>query len=177
MIGGAAVALFSTQLIARSPEVEVGRTGLLGAAWGLWYGLTVGWMYFNYPDWMLAYLVDAEKVPLVPTYVLFVAMLALHGALAALAAAVLVQRKKVALGWALLGGILVAQFSIMALQFDSYTHIGTFAEYWAHQAKPVDQVPRAQTGMTVAGLLATPVALGILAMRFIKGRKAARGAG
>jgi hypothetical protein len=177
MIGGCAIALFSAQLIQRSPDVQLGRTALLGAGWGLWYGITVGWMYFNYPDWMLAYLIDAEKISLPATYALFVAILVLHGALAALGVGALVLRKQYVFAAAVLACIIVTNFVIMGLQFDAYTHVGTYAEYWTHLAKPMTEVPRAQTGMTVAGLLAAPVGLGALALRFLQGRKAARATG
>jgi hypothetical protein len=177
MIGGGAIALFSTQLIQRSPDKELGRTAMLGALWGLWYGLTVGWMYFNYPDWMLAYLTDSQKLPLAATYVLFLLVLVLHGLLAALGVAALVQRKQLKVAWAVVLAVIVTNFIIMGVQFDAYTHVGTFAEYWAHQAKPMPEVPRAQMGMTVAGLLAAPVGFGALVLRLIQGRKAARAQG
>ena len=61
LLFGCAVALVSARLIARNPEVEVARTGALGAAWGLFYGLSVGWFFFHRPDWMLAYLKDARE--------------------------------------------------------------------------------------------------------------------
>jgi hypothetical protein len=177
MIGGAAVALFSAQLIQKNPQAEIGRTAMLGAAWGLWYGITVGWMYFNFPDWMLAYLVDAEKVSLVITYAVFVAILVLHGMLAALGVSALVQRKQYIFAGAVLACVIVTNFVIMGLQFDAYTHVGTYAEYWAHLAKPMPEVPRAQMGMTVAGILAAVPGLSMLGVRFVQGRKAARAAG
>jgi hypothetical protein len=172
MIGGCAMAIFSARLIQKSPDIELGRTALLGAAWGLYYGLTVAWMYFNYTDWMLAYLIDAQKVSITGTYIVFVAILILHGGLAALGVGALMQRKKTALAWAILIGIVATNLITIGLQSDAYTHIGTFAEYWAHQAKPVDEVPRAQMGMTIAGALAAPGVLIVLALRFIQGRKA-----
>jgi hypothetical protein len=177
MIGGAAVALFSAQLIHKNPQVELARTAMLGAVWGLWYGITVGWMYFNYTDWMLAYLVDAQKVSVIATYILFVAILVLHGMLAALGVSALVQRKQYIFAGAVLACVIVTNFVIMALQFDAYTHVGTYAEYWAHQAKPMPEVGGAQMGMTVAGILAAVPGLGMLAVRFVQGRKAARAAG
>jgi hypothetical protein len=134
-------------------------------------------MYFNYPDWMLAYLVDAQKLSLAATYPLFLAVLALNGLLAALGVGALVQRKQLGLAWGVVSAIIVMNFVMMAVQLDAYTHVGTYAEYWAHQAKPTTEVARAQTGMTVTGLLAAPVGFGALAVRFFAGRKAARAAG
>lgn len=177
MVGGGALALFSARLIWKSPEVELKRTALLGAAWGLYYGLTVAWMYFNYTDWMLAYLVDAKTISVPLTYAVFVAILVLHGFLAALGVGALVMHKKLGLAIAVTLGIGATNLVIMALQGHAYAHFGTYAEYWAGAAKELSQDSRAQVGMTVAGLAAAPGAFIALGWRFFAGRKAARADG
>ncbi len=174
MVGGAALALFSAKLIWKSPEVELKRTIALGAVWGLYYGLTVAWMYFNYTDWMLAYLVDSRNLSVPLTFAIFVAVLVIHGAVAAAGVGALVMHKK--LGWAIAiaAGIGLTNLLIMALQGHAYNHFGTYAEYWAGTAKELSQDPRAQMGMTVAGLLAAPGGIGALVVRFVMGRRASR---
>src|SRR5438046_10346550 len=92
MIGGAAIALFSAQLIQKNPDVEIKRTALLAGAWGALWGGSVGFMYFNYPDWMYAYLLDPSSLPLLPTYILFLFILFVSAVVAALAVSLLVQR-------------------------------------------------------------------------------------
>jgi hypothetical protein len=174
MIGGAAIAFFSARLIQANPEVEIRRTMLLAGAWGVIWGISVGFMYFNYKDWMLAYLMDGEKLPTVPTYLLFVFMLFVHAALAALGISMLVVRKKLGLALAITLAISVSNILTTLLQSHAYQHVGTFAEYWAGQAKEVSEVPRAQMGMTVSGAIAAPSAIAIVVWRFIKGRKTPR---
>lgn len=164
-------------LIWKSPEVELKRTALLGAVWGPYYGLTVAWMYFNYTDWMLAYLVDGKTVSVPLTYALFVVILVLHGFLAALGVGALVMHKRLGLAIAVTAGIGATNLILMALQGHAYNHFGTYAEYWAGTAKALADDPRAQMGMTVAGLTAAPGAFIALGWRFFAGRKAARAAG
>lgn len=174
MIGGAGLALFSTKLIQLKPEQELKRTALLGALWGGWWGLTVAWMYFNYTDWMLVYLLDSQRISVPLTYLVFLAILVLHGFVAALGVGALVMHQRLGLAIAVTAGIIATNLLLQAVQWDAYNHIGTFAEYHAGTAKELPQVPRAAMGMTVAGLLAAPVGIGALVMRFLAGRKAAR---
>jgi hypothetical protein len=176
MIGGCALALFSTQLIQQKPEAELRRTALLGAIWGGWWGCTVGWMYFNYPDWMLVYLIDAQTISLPLTYALFVASLVVHGFLAALGVGALVLHKRLGMAIAVTVGVVATNLLIMAAQGHAYAHIGTFAEYHAGAAKELAEVPRAQMGMTIAGLLAAPPPIIAVVIRLLQGRKASRAA-
>ncbi|MBL8949501.1 MAG: hypothetical protein JNK82_01900 [Myxococcaceae bacterium] len=176
MIGGAALALFSAQLIWAKPEVELKRTALLGAVWGGWWGLTVAYMYFNYTDWMLVYLVDAKTLSIPLTFFVFWVLLVMHGFLAALGVGALVLHRRIGLGVAVLVGLVATNFLLMALQGHAYAHIGTYAEYHAGLAKEVAQVPAAATGMTVAGLLAAPPPIIMVVIRFLQGRKVAAAA-
>jgi len=173
MIGGAALALFSAQLIWKNPEVELKRTAILGAVWGGYWGLTVAYMYFNYTDWMLVYLLDAKTISIPLTYLAFWLLLVMHGALAALGVGALVMHRRLALAIAVTVGIVATNLLLMALQGHAYAHIGTYAEYHAGLAKEIAQVPAAATGMTVAGILAAPPPIIAVIVRFLKGRKAA----
>ena len=177
MVGGGALALFSAKLIWARPELELKRTALLGAGWGLWFGITVGWMFFNYPDWMLTYLVDAKALSIPLAYVLFVTVLMLHGFVAALGVGALVMHKKLGAAIAVTLGLGAVNLLIMALQAHAYNHFGTYAEYWAGTARELVNEPRAQMGMTVAGIMAAPVAFLALGLRFFAGRKVAAASG
>jgi hypothetical protein len=174
MVGGAALALFSAQLIKKSPELELKRTALLGAGWGLYYGLTVSYMYFNYTDWMLVYLVDAKTISIPLTWALFMALLVLHGYLAALGVGALVMHGKLGPAIAVGVGVGITNLALMALQGHAYNHIGTYAEYHAGTAPELAQAPAAQLAMTIAGALAAPGAIVAIVVRFIAGRKATR---
>src|SRR5579864_7730792 len=94
LIFGSALALASIRQLTREPASEVGRTGMIAAAWGACYAVCVGWMYFHYPDWMFAYLKDARTVSLGPSYVVFMLLLAGFGAGGALAGAALITSKR-----------------------------------------------------------------------------------
>src|SRR5262249_55938901 len=95
MIGGAAIALFSAVLIQRRPAGELAGSAGLGAGFGLIDGLSVGYLFFNYPDWMFAYLLDSKTVWVPLAYVVFLLVLALHGLVAALGVGALVLHRKV----------------------------------------------------------------------------------
>ncbi len=176
MIGGAALALFSAQLIWQNPEKELKRTAILGAIWGGYWGLTVAYMYFNYTDWMLVYLLDAKTISIPLTYFAFWVLLVMHGALAALGVGALVMHRRLGLAIVVFLGIIATNLLLMVLQGDAYAHIGTYAEYHAGTAKEIAQVPAAATGMTIAGILAAPPPLIAVLLRFLKGRKAASAA-
>jgi hypothetical protein len=172
LIGGCAVALFSMKLIQKNPQVELKRTALLGALWGLWWGLTVSYLYFRFTDWMLAYLVDAKTISVPLTYLVFVAVLVLHGTLAALGVGALMLHHKLGLAIAITAGVVITNVLLLAVQAHAYNHVGTFAEYAAGTARELSQVPEAQLGMTVAGILAAGVGISVLVLRFLAGRRA-----
>jgi hypothetical protein len=131
-------------------------------------------MYFNYTDWMLAYLIDAKSISIPATYVLFVAILVLHGFLAALGVGALVLNKRLGVAIAVTAGVGITNLVLMALQAHAYNHFGTFAEYHAGTAPELAAVPRAQLGMTISGAMIGPVVVALLAVRLIAGRKAAK---
>lgn len=150
------------------------RTGLLGAGWGAFYGLCVGWMYFAQPDWMLVYLVDSKGVPLVPSYLLFVVLLAVHGAVGGFSGAALVSRGRSGLAWLLVLGALLSVGAAGALQWRQYYLLGSYQQFHAGTAAPISSVESVQLPLTLIGILGAGSAVGLLAMRFIKGRRAAR---
>ncbi|MGV3621747.1 MAG: hypothetical protein ACO1OB_13060, partial [Archangium sp.] len=113
---------------------EVWRVGQLSALWGLIYGFSVGWHFFNRTDWMFFYAMDTGGLPLVPIYVVFLFVCSAWGALGGLAVAALVHVKKVglAIGATLSAAVGFGLFLFITL--DQYTHVGTTKQYLAGTA-------------------------------------------
>lgn len=152
LLFGAALALVSTRLLRARGEAELSRTIALAAGWSVFYGLCVAWFYFVHPDWMFAYLKDARDVPLVPTYLAFVLVLAVHGAAGAAGAGALILRGKQ--GWALavvLGAALTLGMAFY-LQGRQYVTLGTYAEYHGGRSDPLPSVERMRVAMNVSAI-------------------------
>ncbi|HZA50363.1 MAG TPA: hypothetical protein VE549_06460, partial [Myxococcaceae bacterium] len=173
LLFGCAVALVSARLIARHPETELMRTGALGAAWGVLYGLSVGWFFFQRPDWMLAYLKDAREISLLPAYVIFLGVLAAFGAAGALANAALLRRGLRGAAWALTAGALLTIAATFWLQSKQYVAVGTFEEFWAGRARSLQLDAAMQRAMNVSGIISTLSAVAIFIARFLQARRLA----
>ena len=173
LLFGCAVALVSARLIARNPETELVRTGALGAAWGVLYGLSVGWFFFHRPDWMLAYLKDAREVSLLPAYAVFLAVLAAFGAAGALANAALLRRGLRGAAWGLTAGVLLTLAATFWLQWRQYLAVGTFVDFWSGRAAPIQSDAAMQRAMNVSGAISAVSALSVFIARFVQGRRLA----
>jgi hypothetical protein len=173
MLVGSFIAFASFRQLLKNPEVEVKRTALLGAAWGAFYALSVGWMYFNYPDWMLVYLKDARTTPLLPAYPGFIAVCAVFGGLTAATGGTMVARRRWGLAVGVLLGAVLTLIACYWLSWDQYIHAGTFEQYLQHRAPLLTEDARLQRGSAVVTAVAAPAALGILALRFFRGRRTA----
>lgn len=172
LLFGCAVALISSGLIARDPERETMRTALFGAGWAVFYGLCVGWFFFARSDWMLVYLKDAREVPLVPAFIVFLLILAAHGAVGALANAALLRRGHRGLAWAVMVGGILTLGGAFWLQSRQYFLVGTWAEYHAGTAVPLPTDATMQVAMNVSGALSAVSAIGIFVYRYLKARRA-----
>lgn len=171
LLFGCLVALVSSRLIARNPDGEIPRTGAFGAAWGAFYALSVGWFFFRYPDWMFAYLRDARDVPLLPAYVVFVLICAAFGAAGALGTAALIRRGMRGAAWAVTFGALLTIGATFYLQLAQYLVVGTFADFWAGRAAPIQSVGPMQVALNVSGAVATAGAAAALVTRFLQSRR------
>ncbi len=172
LLFGCAIALVSSRLLQRAPDAEIPRTALIGALWSLFYGLCVGWFYFVHPDWMFAYLKDSREVALVPSYVAFVLTLVANGAIGAYAGAVLLAKGRRALAFGLAAGALATLALFFWLQWKQYMLLGTYDEFHAGRAVPIQSVGAMQTAMNVSGALWGISAVALCVWRFLEGRKA-----
>ena len=171
LLFGCAVALVSARLIARNPETEVLRTGMLGAAWSVFYGLCVGWFFFERTDWMFAYLKDSREVSLVLAYLVFLAVLAALGGAGGLANAALLRSGKRGAAWALAVGAIVTLGATFWLQWKQYLLVGSFEEYWSGRAGPVQADAVMRLAMNVSGALSAVSAVSVFVARFLQARR------
>ncbi|MBX5483089.1 MAG: hypothetical protein IRZ16_14785 [Myxococcaceae bacterium] len=171
LLFGLAFALISARLIAKDPERETSRTALIGGGWGVLYGLSVGWCFFAFPDWMLVYLKDAREVTLPIAYVVFVALCALFGVVGALANAHLLRHGRRGLAWLLTIGAVVTLACIFWLQSKQYALVGTFEAYYAGKAVPLTESKDLQRAMNVSAFTATPTALALFIWRYWLSRR------
>lgn len=171
LLFGCVVALISARLIAHDPLRELRRTAVIGAAWGLFYGLCVGWFFFRRADWMLVYLKDANEVSLVPAYLVFLALTAAHGAFGALANAALLRHGRRAAAWLVTLAALLTLAGAFWLQWRQYVLVGTWEQFQTGTAVPLQSDATMQAVMNVTGLLSAGAAVGLLAWRFLQARR------
>ncbi len=139
LFAGGILALISMKLVRTKGIDEVWRVGQLSAAWGLVYGLSVGWHFFFRTDWMFFYAMDTASLPLVPLYVLFLFVCTAWGAIGGLAVAALLHLKKAGLAGVAFAGALLGFASLLLITLDQYKHVGTTKEYLAGLARPITE--------------------------------------
>ncbi len=161
---GGIVALVSTKLIRRDPEKELRTAMLWAAAWAAWFGVCVAWPFFKRPDWMFVYLLDAQKVPLVPAYLLFVFCLVVYAVIGALAVGLAISRGKLGFGVALTVAAIIVWGGLFGLTFDQYMVVGTHAQYVAGAAPKLQDDHDMVMGMNAmtGGIAVFSIALLIL---------------
>lgn len=167
LFAGGVLALISWRLVKASVD-EVWRVGQLSAAWGLVYGLSVGWHFFFRTDWMFFYARDTAGLPLVPIYVAFLFVCAAWGALGGLSVAALIHAKRGALAIAAFVGALGGFVMLLLISLDQYVHVGTRAEYLAGTAKKVQDDASwvmASNASTVVFLLAAALIIAVQVKR------------
>lgn len=168
LLAGAVLGLASFRFIAADPTREVRRTAWLGGAWGVWYGLCVGWMFFEYPGWMMAYLKDASELSLPLVYPAFLAACGLFGAMGGLTSGHLVSRR--AFGWAFAFALaaLALVAAVFWLQWEQYGVIGDLDDYQRGAAVPLVEHPRAMRVMNLAAIPAVAGAIVLLGARLLR---------
>jgi hypothetical protein len=164
LMAGSIIPLVMTRLIRQQPEVEVPRAIGIGALWGLLYAFSVSYMYFNWTDWMLAYLTDSRTFPVKSFYVLFVLACAFCGAAAAAVSAHLVQHYKMGLAALCVVGAILSWLIVLIPSFHGYSHIGTYDEYKAGTALALPGPPDAAFGLNLSGGMTAVFSIVLLVM-------------
>jgi hypothetical protein len=170
-LAGTLIAIASRRQIALHGEGASDRAVLFGTAYGLWYGLGVGYFFFVYPDWMLGYVQDGAQLYKPLAYVFFLLVLGGSGAAGAATCAGFLRRGQGnrAVGVGATG--LLALISIWRLMWHQYWTVGTFEEFWKGIAKPLVEVPAFQKAVNVSGSLTAVPFLALVGWLVWSGRK------
>ncbi len=170
LFAGGILALVSMKLIKAKGLSEVWYVGQLSALWGFVYALSVGWHFFYRTDWMFFYAMDTSTLPLVPLYVLFVAVCTAWGAIGGLAVAALLHLQKVGLAWVAFAGAILGFVSLLLITLDQYKHVGTTKEYLAGLARPITEDTAWVTASNVSPAIFGLAAVGIIALQLRRAR-------
>lgn len=120
-------------LLARR-ETPFGPSAWVGLGFALWFGISVGWMTWQAPDWMLSYTIPASELPMVPVHVMFVLLLAVLVLSSHTLGAWLIQRGHTRLAAAFCVACCAIWVSSHIFTLDRYMSVGTFDEYYAGAA-------------------------------------------
>jgi hypothetical protein len=162
LLAGTIIPLVGIKLIRLQPELEGARAVRIGAMWGVMYTLGVSYMYFVHTDWMLGYLVEKEKVPLIPLWFIFLAANALCGAAGAAVSTHCIKNGSAALAVLSVLGAVAALGVVWIPHWDSYSHIGTYAEWKAGIAAPMPGPPSAALGLNIGGAITAVVSIALI---------------
>lgn len=173
LLFGCAVALVSARLLLKDPERELTRTALIGAGWGLFYAVCVSWFFFTQPDWMLAYLKDASTVSLVPAFIVFAIITSAFGGIGALANGALLRRGQRGMAWLVTVAAIATLAATFWLQWRQYFLLGTYQEFWAGTAMPLQENKSMQLAMNISGAASTVGAIAVFVTRYLQSKKAA----
>lgn len=167
---GVVAALLSAHRLRAAAETEVGRTAWLSAGWSVLYGFSVSWFFFQRPDWFFLYLRPMSSVPLAPAFLGFLVVLGTFGALSGLGAGLLVARGKAWMAFALGLGVLVSILGAYGWQWPQYVSVGSYADFHAGTAVPLDQEQSMGRAFGLSGLVGGGSAALLLGWRFFGGR-------
>ncbi len=165
LFAGAILALISLKLIRIKGIEEVWRVGQLSAAWGLVYGFSVGWHFFNRTDWMFFYAMDTSGLPLVPLYALFLFVCSAWGGIGGLSVAALIHVKQTALAWVAFASALLGFGLFLFITADQYQHVGTTKEYLAGTAKLMTDDSAWVTATNISPVIFGLAAVGIIVVQ------------
>tara|TARA_Y100000994_G_C15553529_1_gene385144 strand:- start:330 stop:764 length:435 start_codon:yes stop_codon:yes gene_type:complete len=127
--------------------------------YALFFWASVTWFSFNAPDWMLNYFVPAEMVPMKALHAVFGLGLVLAALSGHTITAVLLQRRQnIAAGLTLLSGLIVWG-GLWVLTIDRYMVVGTYAEFVAGTASPLQESSITSAMNIVGGLQALGAAI------------------
>ena len=165
------IAFASQRLLAARGEAELERVALFGGAYGLWYGLVAGYLFFGYPDWMLAYLQSGAQLFKPVAYLFFLLVVVAAGVSGAVAVGWLLHRGHKNLSWSVTVAGLLGLLAVLRVSWRQYGSVGTFEDFWQGHAPDAADVPAFQTAKTVTVVLAGIPFAALVAWRLWIGRK------
>ena len=145
-----------------------------GAAFAVFFALSVQYFLFRWPDWMYAYAFSAEALPPARAALPFFLAVAGAGTAGAYVSLQLVRAGRT--GWAAANAAfgIGLWLAIWAATWEQYFHVGTFAAWQRGAALPLAQATAFQRAMNVAGAAQAAVGLGLAAWVIVAGRRALR---
>lgn len=170
LFAGAVLALISLKLIRGRGMEELWRVGQLAAAWGLVYGVSVAWHFFNRTDWMFFYAMDTSGLPLVPMYLVFLFVCSAWGALRGLAVAALIHVKRVGLAVGATLSAVVGFGLFLFITLDQYMHVGTTKQYLAGTAGKMTDDAAFVTATNISPVIFGLAAVGIIVLQVRRAR-------
>jgi exosortase/archaeosortase len=175
LIFGSVLAVLSGKLIRKNPQSALKKTVVVSAVWSAWYGLCVGWFFFERPDWMFVYLMDTQKIPLVPAFLAFWLVVIAYGMFGALGTGLLMQQGRTGVALATAAGAVLSMGFIFAITANAYVHVGTYAQYVKAEAPALEADAAMKMAMNLSGagiVVGIVVALGMLILDHKKARAA-----
>lgn len=165
------IAVASQRLLLSRGETELDRVALVGGAYGLWFGVVHGYLFFVYPDWVLAYLQDGGQLYKPVAYLFLLLVLTSACASGALATGWLLRRGHRTLGLLLASTGFVGMIGVLAATWKQYGLVGTFDEFYLGKARPVGEVGPFQTVTTTSGFLVGIPFVALVAWRIVASRR------
>lgn len=158
---------------------EVRRHALWGGALGGWFGLAFIYHCFTFPAWMMSYAADPRSLPTAVWYPLFLAFLIACGALSGFVSARLIATGRKSTARALTAGLFILYAGLFLLGLERYLVLGTYDDFWAGRALPLQQQAQVLKSFNVAAAVAALFPVALLSGRLLQLRalrtEAARG--
>ncbi len=111
----------------------------LAGIYGLWFGLTVTYFYFKYPDWMYCYFLDVSLILIIVGWFMFMSALFLAGLSGYLLSASFIKLK---LNKFILTIYSLVMFGLVFLfTSDRYFVLGNYKQFQSGQIKKIFEVP------------------------------------
>lgn len=171
---GCLIAMASYRQIRRENAQGLSRFVAYGAGFGLWFGLTVTYFYFNYADWMWAYTLDSQSVPTALGWPLFMSILTVAGGLGAFFCQEMIRLGKMGWAWGLAVYALLVEIAIGVIMADQYKHVGTYQEYLAGTAMEAAKHTAFQQAVAIAGPIEGLTFAALVIGLWWKGRQVAK---
>ena len=157
------------QIVARKPRL-FGLSTWVTVGFALFFWISVSWFVLTSPDWMLSYFIPAAQLPMGLINAVFGLTVVGAGILGHTLTAAALQRGKrsIAVAIWIMGALTWGGLWVWSL--DRYMVVGTYLEFIAGQAVPL-QTSSIIGAMNLVGALQGLVGVGALAWLYTSGRQ------
>ena len=141
----------------------------LAGIYGLWFGLTVTYFYFKYPDWMYCYFLDVSVILIVVGWFMFMSALLVSGLSGYLLSASFIKLK---LNKFILPIYSLLMFGLVFLfTSERYFVLGNYKQFQSGQIKKIFEVAGMSTAFKIAALFEILPLIAIFIFLYLKNRK------